>query len=148
MSDLLDQDQADNGADLRELQNMAEGLEDKAAPQGEAEAEQPSVSPELQAYGMARMICEVAARGAQMRWACLSYGDEVKEQGAQVLTPVFLKYNVQNEFMAKYAEEFAAGAFFAGVIFTSYQKIKQDEAERAAAAKAKAEKEEGATVDA
>lgn len=131
-------DQAeDDGADLRELQGMAAELEaENAIPA--AEDEQPSVSPEMQAYGLARAICELAAKGASMRWDCLSYNDTVKDQGAQVLAPVFLKYDIQSEFLAQWSEEIAAGAFFAGVIFTSYQKI---EAEKEEKRKKEAEKE-------
>ena len=123
----------EDGADLRELENMAASLEAEQAPPPppEDDTAQASISPEMQAYGMARMICEVAAKGAQIRWNCLTYSDDIKDQGAQVLVPLFLKYDIQNEFLAKYAEEFAAGAFFAGIIYTSYAKVKAHEAEQA-----------------
>ena len=50
-----------------------------------------------------------------------------------MLAPVLLKYDVKNEFLAKYEVEFAAGSFFAGVIYTSYTKVKADQAEKEAA---------------
>lgn len=123
-------------ASLNELESQAAALESEA-PNIEG-AENEGVNHDLAAYGMARMICEVLARGASMRWACLSYDDNVKHQGAEVLKPIVLKYDLQSEFMSKYAEEFAAGAFFAGVIFTSYQKVQAD---KVAKEKAAAEKE-------
>lgn len=136
-------EQIDNDADLRELENMAANLEqENAAPQDETAQE--TISPELQAYGVARMVCELAARGASLRWSCLTYGDEVKHNGAQVLVPLMLKYDIQSEFMARWSEEFAAGAFFAGVIFTSYQKVKMHEA----AEKAKQAEQEAQEVNA
>jgi hypothetical protein len=121
--------------DLKELERMAANLErEENAPNEEeqAQAEKETVNAEMQAYGVARMACEMAARGASMRWECLSYTDKVKDEGAQVLVPVFLKYGLQNEFMSKWAEEFAAGAFFAGVIFTSYQKVQAEKAKKEA----------------
>lgn len=127
----IDNDQLE----LNELQSMANGLEQEQQPPPN-DGQQQTVNPELQAYGMARAFLEIAARGAQMRWPCLSYNDDVKNEGAAVLVPVIIKYNVQNEFFAKYQEEFAAGAFFAGVIFTSYQKVKAYEAEQKARAQA------------
>lgn len=135
--------------ELNEINNMADTIEQAQTippPEGE-KPEPPPVSPEMQAYGMARMICELAAKGAQMRWECLSYNDEIKNQGAQVLVPVLLKYDMQNEFFAKYAEEFAAGAFFAGVIYTSYMKVQAHKAEQAAK-NAKEVKTEGEGVSA
>lgn len=124
----------DKDQDLREIEGMSAAIDAEQAPQ-QPESEQaakPEVSPEMQAYGMARMICELAAKGAQMRYDCLNYNDDIKHQGATVLVPVLLKYDLQNEFLAKYAEEFAAGAFFAGIIYTSYMKVQAKKAEEAA----------------
>lgn len=121
----------DDGADLRELERMAAGLEQDSAI-NEEEAGGEGVSPEMQAYGLARVICEMAAKGANLRWSYLEYTDSVKDQGAQVLVPVMLKYDMQSEFFDTWKEELAAGAFFAGLIYTSYAKIKAHEAEEKA----------------
>lgn len=121
--------------DLKELERMAANLErDENTPNAEeeAQAEKETINAEMQAYGMARTACEMLARGASLRWECLTYTDGVKDEGARVLVPVMLKYGMQNEFLSKWAEEFAAGAFFAGVIFTSYQKVQAVKAQKAA----------------
>lgn len=102
--------------------------------EGESNEQQhESAQPEAdtaQAVGIASIMVQLLARGAVIAYPCLSFDDAVKGEAVNVLVPVLTKYNVSSEFLDRWKEEFAAGMFFAGVIFGSYQTVQADKRKR------------------
>ncbi len=133
MTDAVKPEASTDDAELRELEGAANTLEAEAAPQTQPEDQQQTANDEQQAYVMAGTICALLAKGATMRWPYLQYPDDTIKQGAAVLAPVLVKYDMQSEFLDKWKEEISAAVFFGTLIASSYSTIKAHEAEEKAA---------------
>ena len=105
----------------------AQENEDQAQLGGGEEQQQADTQ---QAVGIASIAVQIAASAAVTAYPCLSFDDALKGQAVSVLVPVLVKYDVSSAFMERWKEEFAAGAFFAGVIFSAYQTIQADKKKR------------------
>lgn len=108
--------------------------------QAEEQQQEQAQASELQALGLAQMGVELVAGLVGRRWPVLVYSPEQKTTAAAVLVPVLVKYDLSPAWLDKYKEEFAAGAFFAGLVIESVRKVR--EAEAAAAEKAKKDNEQ------
>lgn len=103
--------------------------EQETADQQERQDQQPEQD-NSQAIGIASIIVSLSANAAVIAYPCLSFDDAVKGQAVGVLVPVLMKYDVGSAFLERWKEEFAAGAFFAGVIFSAYQTVQADKRKR------------------
>lgn len=129
MAAAVDAANSEGGATLPGLeaaQEAAQGMQE-----AETEAEQAT------ALAVSEKAVNFIADLAEYRYDCLKYGQEVRKEGAEKIAPLLVKYGLSGgilaEYLERWKEEIAAGMFFGGVIFASYQAVKADKAAKAAA---------------
>jgi len=119
---------------LESIVNQAETIDNATGqPVNDAAAADPGIQVDAASLGISQMLVGLMATGAEMAYPCLRFDDDTKGQGAAVLAPVLAKHNLESAFFEKWKEEFAAGAFFSGIIFSSYVKVQAWKREQAAA---------------
>lgn len=126
-------EQAADENSLLSIVNQAESVNETQAPGSATAAQSEPVKPppDPGSVAISAMAVGVMARGAEMFYPCLSFDNGTKQHGVEVLAPVLAKHNLKSEFFKKWEEEFAAGAFFGGLIFQSYVKIQAWKVEQA-----------------
>lgn len=80
---------------------------------------------QVQARGTAQLLMMLGTKVAARRWPGITFDQDETHQGVDVLAPVLIKYDLGSALFDRWKEEFAAGAFFAGLITA---KVEQYEA--------------------
>lgn len=127
MAAAVDAANREGGANLPGLEAAQEAAQ--AASAAEDEAGQAA------ALAVAEKGVNLVADLVEFKYDCLKYGPETRAEGAAKIAPLLVKYGLGGgilaEYLERWKEEIAAGMFFGGVIFASYQAVKEARKEQA-----------------
>ena len=126
---------------MAEAADTAVAAEEKTPLPGMIEAEQAQDEAESSsALMVSAQAVNFVADVAEARFECLRYGPETRQQGAEKIAPLLIKYGISGgvlgEFLERWKEEIAAGMFFGGVIWASVKAVKEHNAATETAAPA------------